>query len=104
MNSIGMASRPGSSTSTRSSLSTKQTLREAAGITRGKLVIVEDHHPEGGLGAAVMEALAADMTPPRIVHLAVRHLPGSGKPQELLDRAEISARHIVAAARRLYEQ
>ena len=82
----------------------QQTLREAAGITRGKLVIVEDHHPEGGLGAAVMEALAADMTPPRIVHLAVRHLPGSGKPQELLDRAEISARHIVAAARRLYEQ
>ena len=82
----------------------QQTLREAAGITRGKLVIVEDHHPEGGLGAAVMEALAADMTPPRIVHLAVRHLPGSGKPQELLDKAEISARHIVAAARRLYEQ
>ena len=82
----------------------KSTLREAAGITRGKLVIVEDHHPEGGLGAAVMEALAADMTPPRIVHLAVRHLPSSGKPQELLDKAEISARHIVAAARRLYEQ
>jgi len=64
---------------------------------------VEDHHPEGGLGAAVMEALSADMDPPRVVHLAVRHLPGSGKPQELMDKAEISPRHIVAAARRLYE-
>ena len=32
----------------------KSTLREAAGITRCKLVIVEDHPPERGLGAAVM--------------------------------------------------
>jgi transketolase len=42
------------------------------------------------------------MSPPRIVHLAVRGLPGSGKPVELMDKAEISARHIVAAAKRLY--
>jgi len=82
----------------------KKTLREAISITRGKVVVVEDHHPEGGLGSAVMEALAADMTPPLVVHLAVRQLPGSGKPQELMDKAEISTRHIVAAARRLYEQ
>jgi transketolase len=80
----------------------KVTLQEAAALTRGRLVIVEDHYPEGGLGAAVMEALAADMDPPRIVHLAVRGLPGSGKPAELMDKAEISARHIVAAAKRLY--
>jgi transketolase len=80
----------------------KVTLQEAAALTRGRLVIVEDHYPEGGLGAAVMEALAADMDPPRIVHLAVRGLPGSGKPAELMDKCEISARHIVAAARRLY--
>jgi transketolase len=80
----------------------KVTLQEAAALTRGRLVIVEDHYPEGGLGAAVMEALAADMDPPRIVHLAVRGLPSSGKPAELMDKAEISARHIVAAAKRLY--
>jgi transketolase len=80
----------------------KVTLQEAAAHTRGKLVVVEDHYPEGGLGAAVMEALAADMDPPRIVHLAVRGLPGSGKPTELMDKAEISVRHIVAAAKRLY--
>jgi transketolase len=81
----------------------KHTLREAAALTKGKFLVVEDHHPEGGLGSAVMEALSADMDPPRVVHLAVRHLPGSGKPQELMDKAEISPRHIVAAARRLYE-
>src|SRR5438067_8506671 len=78
------------------------TLQEAAALTRGRLVVVEDHYPEGGVGAAVMEALASDMDPPRIVHLAVRGLPGSGKPAELMDKAEISARHIVAAAKRLY--
>jgi transketolase len=80
----------------------KVTLQEAAALTRGRLVVVEDHYPEGGIGAAVMEALASDMDPPRIVHLAVRGLPGSGKPAELMDKAEISARHIVAAAKRLY--
>src|SRR5437870_228456 len=80
----------------------RKTLQEAAALTRGRMIVVEDHYPEGGLGAAVMEALAADMDPPRIVHLAVRHLPGSGKPAELMDKAEISARHIVAAAKRLY--
>src|ERR1700737_933109 len=80
----------------------KVTLQEAAALTRGRLVVVEDHYPEGGIGAAVMEALASDMDPPRIVHLAVRGLPGSGKPVELMDKAEISARHIVAAAKRLY--
>ena len=37
-----------------------KTLREAVRVTKGRLVIVEDHYPEGGLGAAVMEALAAD--------------------------------------------
>ncbi|MDQ6884900.1 MAG: transketolase [Candidatus Dormibacteraeota bacterium] len=80
----------------------RETLREAAAITRGRLIVVEDHHPEGGLGSAVMEALSMDMAPPRVVQLAVRHLPGSGKPQELMDKAEITPRHIVAAARRLY--
>jgi transketolase len=80
----------------------KQTLREAAAVSKGRFVIVEDHYPEGGLGAAVMEALSSDMDPPRIVHLAVRGLPGSGKPAELMDKAEISPRHIVAAAKQLY--
>ena len=49
---------------------------------------------------APMEALAAD-SPPRVAHLAVRDLPGSGKPEELMNAAGISSRHIVAAATKL---
>ena len=79
-----------------------KTLREAARVTKGRLVIVEDHYPEGGIGAAVMEALAADNSA-RIAHLAVKGLPGSGKPEELMNAAGISARHIVAAATRLVQ-
>jgi transketolase len=77
-----------------------KTLREAARVTKGQFVIVEDHYPEGGLGAAVMEALAAD-APPTVAHLAVKGLPTSGKPEELLNAAGISAKHIVAAAAKL---
>jgi len=47
-----------------------------------------------------MEALAADGLP-RIAHLAVKGLPASGKPEELMNAAGISARHIVAAATKL---
>ena len=79
----------------------RKTLREAARVTDGHLVVVEDHYAEGGLAAAVLEAMAADELHPKLVHLAVRALPGSGKPQELMDAAEISARHIVAAAKKL---
>src|SRR5258706_6256019 len=80
-----------------------KTLREAVRVTKGRLVIVEDHYPEGGLGAAVMEALAADGLPNKIAHLAVRGLPTSGKPDELMNAAGISARHIVAAATKLLQ-
>ncbi|HEX2680534.1 MAG TPA: transketolase C-terminal domain-containing protein, partial [Candidatus Dormibacteraeota bacterium] len=75
-------------------------LREAAKVTKGRLVVVEDHYPQGGLGAAVLEALAAD-PPLRVAHLAVKGLPTSGKPEELMNAAGISAKHIVAAATKL---
>jgi transketolase len=74
-----------------------RTLREANDATAGRFVIVEDHYPEGGLGAAVMEALALDENPPRVTHLAVRGLPGSGSPDELMAAAGIDADAIVAA-------
>src|SRR5947209_7790394 len=77
-----------------------KTLREAARVTKGKLVVVEDHYPEGGIGAAVLEALAADPAP-RVVHLAVKGLPESGKPEELMNAAGISSKSIVAAATKL---
>jgi transketolase len=68
----------------------------------GAIITVEDHWPEGGLGDAVLEALAetGDSTP---VHkLAVRQMPGSGKPEELLHEAGIDADGITAAARKLF--
>jgi transketolase len=65
------------------------------------IVTVEDHFPEGGLGEAVMAALADAEERPRIVRLAVHEMPHSGKPAELLHAAEIDADAIAAAARRL---
>jgi transketolase len=75
------------------------TLRDAVEATGGRLVVVEDHWPEGGLGEAVLAALAgAELA---FTHLAVRDMPGSGKPAELLAAAGIDAEHIAAAARQL---
>ncbi|MGD8538156.1 MAG: transketolase [Candidatus Aminicenantes bacterium] len=59
--------------------------------TKGKAVVVEDHFAEGGLGDAVSAAIRGDAD---IVHLAVKDLPRSGQPDELLDKFGISARHI----------
>jgi transketolase len=76
----------------------------AVQATGGRLCVVEDHWAEGGLGDAVLAALAekgAVGAVTRFVHLAVRDMPGSGKPAELLDAAGISAKHIVAAVRDL---
>ena len=78
----------------------EETLRAAAEAT-GRLVTVEDHWAEGGLGDAVLAALAETDDPPRVVKLAVRDMPKSGKPEELLARAGIDAEHIAAAAQRL---
>ena len=79
------------------------TLR-TAGRETGAIITVEDHWPEGGLGDAVLEALAADPARPPIVKLAVRHLPGSATPAEQLALAGIDAAHIAAAARDLVEE
>ena len=76
-------------------------LREASAVSGGRFVVAEDHYPQGGLGGAVMEALAGDASPPRVAHCAVRDLPTSGKPEELMEAAGISARNIADAARML---
>jgi transketolase len=65
------------------------------------IVTVEDHWAEGGLGEAVLSALADSEDHPRVVQLAVREMPHSGKPAELLAAAGIDAEHIAEAARRL---
>ncbi|CAN5694108.1 transketolase [soil metagenome] len=77
------------------------TLREAARATDGKVVAVEDHWPEGGLGEAVLSALSEEADPIHFEHLAVGIMPGSGSSQELMDAAGISANHIVDAAHKL---
>jgi transketolase len=78
------------------------TIAAAAQATGGRIVIAEDHHPEGGLGSAVTDALlAAGQRDLSVAHLAVREMPGSGTGPELLAWAGIDAGHIAAAARRL---
>jgi transketolase len=66
-----------------------------ARATGGRLITVEDHYAAGGLGDAVATAVADDGFSVR--RLAVREIPRSGPPDDLLDRYGISARHIVAA-------
>ncbi len=74
----------------------------AAKATAGRIVVAEDHHPEGGLGSAVADALlAAGQQNLRITRLAVREMPGSGTGAELLAWAGIDANHIAEAARAL---
>jgi transketolase len=70
------------------------TLTTAARET-GRLITVEDHYISGGIGDAVARAV----TPAggTVTHLAVREIPRSGKPEELIDMYGISARHIVEA-------
>lgn len=79
-----------------------ETLMAAADATNGRFVVAEDHHPEGGVGSAVTDALLAHG--PRslnIVHLSVRELPGSGTPEGLLSAAGIDAEHIETAVHNL---
>jgi transketolase len=82
----------------------RNTLIEAVRHTGGRLVVAEDHHPEGGLGSAVLDALAgSEATPLRLAHLAVRIMPGSGTPAELLAAAAIDTTSIDRAARYLLD-
>ncbi|MDQ3957438.1 MAG: transketolase [Actinomycetota bacterium] len=77
------------------------TIRAALAET-GLVVVVEDHWREGGLGDAVLDAIAGGgaRLHGRVLKLAVEEMPGSGTGAELRERAGISARHISAAVRR----
>jgi transketolase len=78
---------------------------DAAGLLRcardtdGNLITVEDHYAGGGIGDAVASAVASGGFTVR--RLAVREIPRSGTPTELLDVYGISARHVVAAVKGL---
>lgn len=70
-----------------------KTLQAAAADTNNTLVTVEDHYPEGGLGDAVLDAVATNGI--HVHKLAVTGIPRSGKPDELLEHHGISANAIV---------
>lgn len=69
---------------------------ENAKAVGGRIVVIEDHYRQGGLGEAVMSAVSEQ---PGIVvkHLAVQNIPRSGPPTVLIDQFGLSARHIVQA-------
>jgi transketolase len=77
-------------------------IAEQINATGGRIVTVEDHWPEGGLGEGVLSALAQEgVAPSRSRLLAVTGMPHSGKPDELVDAFGISARHIIEAVREI---
>jgi transketolase len=81
------------------------TLKTAALEAGGKFFVVEDHWPEGGLGDAVLEVFGgADGLHPNVIRLAVKAMPTSGKPADMMDAAGISAPHIVDAVRAVFKR
>jgi len=77
-------------------------IAKAVRETGGRLVIAEDHWPEGGLGDAVVSALVGlGVKDIALRHLAVHDMPGSGRPAELVAAAGIAGSDIAAAVRAL---
>lgn len=75
------------------------TLVASAKAVGGRVITVEDHYRGGGVGDAVLEALAQERV--EVHKLAVNEVPRSGKPAELLERFGVSAAHIVQKAKAL---
>ena len=73
----------------------------AASQTRQRVLVVEDHYYDGGLGDAVLNAVATHGI--QVHKLAVTEVPRSGKPEELLEAYGISARRIVEKVKSLIE-
>ncbi|MGH8792573.1 MAG: transketolase C-terminal domain-containing protein, partial [Stackebrandtia sp.] len=73
------------------------TLRRAAADT-GRLLTVEDHWPQGGLGDAVLDVVGGLTPAPRVAKLGVRAMPGSATPSEQLRHAGIDVAAIASTA------
>jgi transketolase len=80
----------------------RSALLAAGRATGSQIVTVEDHYAAGGIGDAVAEAVEDHDI--RVHRIAVREIPRSGKPEELLERYGISAKHIVEAVRSVAEK
>ena len=77
----------------------RTTLLDSARVTQGRILTVEDHYAHGGLGDAVLSAVGPEGL--KVHKLAVRTIPHSGKPDELIDHFGIGARSIVEAAKHI---
>lgn len=78
----------------------RETILECAKQTGGKVLTVEDHYVEGGIGEAVSGALSCQEGV--TVHkLAVSRIPHSGQPEELLSVHGIDAEHIINKVKQL---
>ena len=77
----------------------RATLLDCARATHGRILTVEDHYAHGGLGDAVLSAVATEGI--KVHKLAVRTIPHSGKPDELVDHFGIGARSIVETAKQI---
>ena len=75
------------------------TLLDSGRSTQGRILTVEDHYAHGGLGDAVLSAVATEGI--KVHKLAVREIPHSGKPDELVDHYGIGVRSIVEVAKQL---
>lgn len=77
----------------------RNTLLDSGRSTQGRILTVEDHYAHGGLGDAVLSAVATEGL--KVHKLAVREIPHSGKPEELVDHYGIGVRSIVETAQQL---
>jgi len=85
-----------------------QTIADNVAAVGGRVIVVEDHYPEGGIGEAVSKALLMPVlgrAPPSVfIHLAVTQIPRSGQPDELLSKYGIDAQSIVSAVKSIKNQ
>jgi transketolase len=77
-------------------------LVQAVQATHGRVITVEDHYAHGGLGDVVASTLSELRV--NLRKLAVREIPHSGTPKELVEHYGISASHIVSAVKALLAQ
>jgi transketolase len=80
----------------------RNSLMESGRATQRRILTVEDHYAHGGLGDAVLSAVA--MEGMKVYKLAVREIPHSGKPEELVDHYGIGVRSIVDAIKQIIRE
>lgn len=76
----------------------KESIIKNANEVGGRILVVEDHYPEGGIGEAVLSAVAEERNI-YVKHVAIPRVPRSGKTADLLEYYGINARHIVEYAK-----